>query len=173
MDRNSEKIIIEGDADNLDERKETKKTVRVLSFRLGEENYAVNIADAKEVVKPGPITRVPNTPDFVVGVMNLRGEIISIIDLRYFFGLSGKQLGKETSIITTDITGALIGIMVHEIKEALDIDEEAIQPPLGTIKGEVAEYTKGQIKLNKNILILLDLKKILNSQEIERIRKGS
>ena len=173
MKQDVHKIIIGGGGDDLEERKTAKKTVRVLSFRLGEENYAINIAEAKEVVKPGPITKVPNTPDFIVGVMNLRGEIISIIDLRYFFGLGGKQVGKETSIITTDLAGSLMGLMVHEIKEAIDIEEEKIQPPLGTLKGEIAEYTKGEIKLEQNILILLDLKKILSSQEIERVKKGT
>jgi len=166
-----DKIIIEVDDSDLEARKEAKKTVRVLSFRLGTEHYCIEITDAREVFKPNFITRVPNTPGFVMGVTNLHGEIIPLLDIRYFLGLEQKEGLGGTKAITTDAGGGLIGVVVDDVDEARDIEEESVQPPLATIKGRLAEFTKGQIELEKEILILIDLKKILNCEEIEHLRK--
>ncbi|MBL7158761.1 MAG: purine-binding chemotaxis protein CheW [Candidatus Omnitrophica bacterium] len=167
------KIIIELDDQELEEvKKKKEKTIRVLVFSLGGENYCVGIADTKEVIRPPDITRVPMAPEFVVGIINLRGEIISILDIRHFFGLSVKEKTKDMRVIISDVTGSAIGIMADEVKDTIEIEESVIQPPISTLKGRLAEYTKGQTRVGKDILILLDLGKILKCEEIENLRKG-
>ncbi len=165
------KIIIEAGDDDFWAEKEKKKTVRVLSFSLGSENYGVRVTEVKEVLRVPRLTRVPNAPDFIVGVMNLRGEIISVIDLKFFLGLGGREMTKESMIVVTDAGGALMGILVDGVKDALDIEETAIQPPLGTVKKEVAEYTKGEVQFGETILSLIDLGKVLSCREIEQLKK--
>lgn len=165
------KIIIEVEEDYIYIEKEQKKTVRVLSFMLGEESYGVSVTDIREMIRLEKVTRVPNVPEFVVGVMNLRGEIIAVLDLKYFLGLSGRELSKDSMVIMTDIKGAMMGLLVDKMKESLDVEEAAIQPPLGTVKREIAEYTKGVVELADSILILLDLAKILSAREIEQLKK--
>ena len=167
-----DKIIIEVDDTEVDEEKKSKKTIRVLSFLLGGENYCVGIAETKEVIRPPEVTRVPTAPEFIVGIINLRGEIISILDIRHFFGLPLKEKTRDMRVIISDVAGSAIGIMVDEVKDTIEIEESAIQPPISTLKGRLAEYTKGQAKIGKSILILLDLKKILRNEEIEALRKG-
>lgn len=165
------KVIIEAEEDEICIEKEQKKTVRVLSFALGEESYGVSVTDIREVVRLGKITRVPNVPEFVVGVVNLRGEIVAVLDLKYFLGLSGREINKNSMVIMTDARGAINGFLVDRMKEALDVEETAIQPPLGTVKREIVEYTKGVVQLGDSILILLDLAKILSAKEIEQLKK--
>lgn len=167
-----DKIIIEVDEREHGEREEKKNVMRMLSFYLGVENYCVDIRAVKEVVRITRITAVPNTPEFVIGVMNLRGEIISVIDIGYFFGLGEKEMTKEARVIVTDVKGESMGVLVDRIQETLYIQEKSVQPTLPTIKGRLAGYTKGQVKLGDEILIVLDLEKILGCEEIEGLKEG-
>ncbi|MCX5665654.1 MAG: chemotaxis protein CheW [Candidatus Omnitrophica bacterium] len=172
MDEEQDHIIIEVDDSEFDAQKEAKDAVRVLSFRLGTEHYCIHITDAKEVFKPASITRIPNTPAFIVGITNLHGAAIPLIDIRYFLGLHQKEGLAGTKVIVTDVGHNIIGIMVDDVDEALDIEEASIQPPLATIKGKLADFTKGQVQLGPEIVVLLELKKILNCEEIENLKKG-
>jgi Chemotaxis signal transduction protein len=150
---NQEKIIIDADDSEFDSQKEAKPTIRVLSFRLGTEHYCINITDAREVFKPVSITRIPNTPAFIVGVTNLHGRAIPLIDIRYFLGLGQKEGLAGTKVIVTDAGHNVVGVMVDDVDETLDIEEALIQPPLATIKGKLAEFTKGQMQLGTEILV--------------------
>lgn len=169
-----DKIIIEMQpGDEPEELKEIKRSIRVLSFRLADENYGIKLDGAKSVARLSHITKVPNMPDFILGVMNLRGEIVPVIDIRYFFGIGHNTKNEEERIIVTDTLGSPCGLAVDSVDKTIDIDESAIQPPLPTLKGAVREYTMGQVETeDKNILILIDIRKIMNSDEIEKLKKG-
>ena len=171
MPGENDKIIIEIDDDEYENDVKRKKTVRVLVFSLGGESYGVDIRDTREVIRPKQITSVPGTPAFIVGVMNLRGEIISIVDVRHFFDLKDIEKNRDMRVIITDAAGSSVGVMVDKVEDTIDIEEDAIQPPLATIKGKLAEYTKGQVNTGGEILILLDLGKILKCDEIEQLKK--
>lgn len=172
MAKDKGKIVIETGESELSEREGKKHAVRMLSFSLGGENYCVHIRDVKEVVRVNRITRVPNTPEFIIGVMNLRGEIISLVDIAYFLGLAGKELTREARVIVTDVKGKSMGVVVDRIKETLYVEEKSIQPTVATIKGRRATYTKGEVKTAAEILAVLDLEKILECEEIEKLRGG-
>lgn len=172
---NEDRIIIDPDEDDVawgQEEAARKKTVRLLTFSLDKESYCIPLNQAKEVIEPQTITRVPNSPDFIVGVINLRGEITSVLDIRHFFGLGEKEKSKDARVIITDVTGSRIGFMVDGVKAIIDIEEEAVQPTLATLKGKLADYTKGEIQLGNDIFILLDLDKVLNNEAISNLRKG-
>jgi len=166
------KIIIEIDEDEFESREEKKKTIRVLSFLLGGEKYCVQITDAKEVFGVSFVTKVPNAPQFVVGVANLHGAIIPIIDIRYFLGLERKEGLGNTKAIVSDVCNSNIGFVVDGVGEAMDIEEDSIQPPLATIKGRLRDFTRGQMQIGEDIIIILELKKILKCEEIESLKKG-
>ena len=166
------KIIIECSADEFEETEEKKKTLRALCFSLGGEDYCIEVKEAREVVRLGEVTNVPNTPAFLVGVMNLRGEIIPIVDIRYFFGLKEMEEMGDARVIVVDTGDFSVGILVDAINETIQIDESDIQPPLSTIKGEMLEYTRGVVSLNEKIMVFLNLEKVLGCDEIVNIKGG-
>ncbi len=168
-----EKIYIEPDDEEDIEDRLARKTLRVLVFTLGQELYCVDVRQAKEVIRMPKVTRTPNVPSFVVGVTNFRGEILSILDLHYFFGVEQKGKTKDVRVIVTDVSGEKVGLMVGAIKDTLEIEEDKVQATLATLKGDLAEYTKGQIPLGDDILIVLDLARILNGEEVNHLRKGN
>ncbi|MBF0123686.1 MAG: chemotaxis protein CheW [Candidatus Omnitrophica bacterium] len=173
MAEDKEKIIIEVDpGEYSEEMTERKKTVRVQVFSLGGEDYGMVIGQAKEVVFLPAVTRVPNVPDFIEGIINWHGEIIALIDLAYFFGLKAQRKVEEERVIITDAAGFPVGILVDKLRDTLDIEEGLIQAPLVTLDAKAASFTKGQVHLKDRILILLDMEKILNCQEIKTLRQG-
>lgn len=167
-----EKIIIEAEDGEMEERESAKKpTLRVLLFSLGEENYCIHITQIKEVIRLFDITRIPLAPSFVKGVINLRGEIVSVLDIREFFGLVQSEKITDPRIIITDAAGYSVGILADSVEGTTDVEEESIQEPLATLKQELRFYTKGQVQLGDKILIILDIEKVLNCDEIEKLRR--
>jgi len=170
MSEEKDKIIIEVEEAQLPIQK--KNTVRVLAFSLGLEYYCIAIHQAKEVLALPEITRIPNCAQFVTGVINLRGEIIALIDLRYFLGLGEREKNKEARVVITDTIGSLTAVLVDSVEGTVDIEERLIQPPLATLPEKVAVHTKGHVQFGNKILIFLDLEKVLRCEEIERLRRG-
>lgn len=166
-----DKIIIE--IEGVEEEQVVKKTSRVLVFSLGGETYGIDIKQARSVVKPEMVTRVPNVPEFVSGIMNLRGDVIALIDIRYFFGLGQRDKTESSRAIVVDSADGPVGIMVDGIKFTFDVPEDSIQPPLATLNNKLAAYTRGEVQMDKSILILLDIEKILRSEEMENLKKGA
>jgi purine-binding chemotaxis protein CheW len=111
------------------------------------------------------ITNVPNAPNFVEGVINLRGRVIPIVDLRKRFGLEAKEHSKATRIIVVMIDQVTVGLIVDEVSEVLRIPEDTVEPPPPIVAGIEADYIKGVGKLEDRLLILLDLNKILSQEE--------
>ena len=172
MGEEQEKIIIEALDDIQLEEKALQDVIRVLAFSLDEENYCIEITQAKEVFSPGLITRVPNAPVFVKGVTNLHGAIIPLVDIRGFLGLALAEIKEGVKVITSEIRGSLVGVVVDRIFEAREIEKKLIQPPLATLKGKISEFTIGQIESERRITALLDLRKILESEGFSSSNKG-
>ena len=139
--------------------------LQLVSFSLGNEEFAVDILKVQEINRMIEITKVPKSPDFVEGVINLRGKVIPIIDLRRRFGLNAQEHDKQTRIIVVDIKGKIIGLVVDSVSEVLRLSSETIEPPPPMVAGVDAQYICGVGKLDNRLLILLDLNKILSSEE--------
>jgi purine-binding chemotaxis protein CheW len=142
---------------------------RFLSFVLDEESYCMEILKVKELMGMTSITPIPQTPEYIRGVINLRGQIIPIIDLRLVFGLPFKEYTKRTSIMVVEIEVnneiMLLGLVVDSIQEVVSIPEDKISK-VPYINAKIkSEYIKGIGNTPEGIIIILDVVKILNSKE--------
>ena len=145
--------------------------IQVIVFSLGDERYGVDISQVREIIRPTKITRIPNAPDFVEGVINLRGQITTIINLRKRFGLPPKEIDNDTRIIVVEYNNAVIGMMVDTVNEVKYLSAKDIDslPNIITSRSE-AKFLKGVGKLPDGLLILVDLSKILSEDEVEAVR---
>ncbi len=142
-------------------------TMQLVSFRLAQEEYGIEITKVQEIILMGEITRVPQTPDYIKGLINLRSTVIPIVDLRLRFGLTQQEQTDETRIMVVNVSGKTIGIIVDAVSEVLRIAHDQIAPPPPTVSGLGREYLTGLVKLETRLLILLDIDKILNDHEAE------
>jgi len=156
---------------DFDEDRGTEALIQLVGFCLGDEEYGFEIQRVQEINRIVEITRVPRTPDFVMGVINLRGKVIPVINLRQRFGLISKEADKDTRIVVVEIQNKILGIMVDAVSEVLRIPASTIEPPPDIVTGVDAEYIEGIAKLPERLLILLDLDKILSHEEIDRIEE--
>jgi len=150
---------------------------KYLTFSMAGEEYGIGILKVKEIVGMMPVTTVPQTPDFVKGVINLRGKVIPVIDLRLRFGMEEKTYNERTCIIVVEIASpsgtVLIGIVVDSVSEVLNVKTEDIEdtPTFGTRVD--TGYIMGMAKMDGDIKILLDIDKVLNEQEIELLEQAA
>ena len=138
---------------------------QLVVFRLHNEEFGVEITDVREIVKPRHITRLPHVADYIEGVTNLRGEVIPVICLRKRFGLEPQEETQDTRIIMLEINDGMVGFIVDAVTETLRLPEEAIEPPPSSIAGLRADYLAGVGKIDDRLLILLDVDKILSTDE--------
>ncbi|HHW40223.1 MAG TPA: purine-binding chemotaxis protein CheW [Syntrophomonadaceae bacterium] len=144
--------------------KETAE-VQLVVFRLGAEEYGVPITQVQEINHLSTPTRIPRSPAFVEGVINLRGKVIPVIDLKKRFELERTEYTEDARIVVVEISGHTVGVIVDEVSEVLRLPTSSIDPPPAIIAGITAEYLRGVGKLQDRLLILLDLEKILTEKE--------
>jgi len=140
-------------------------TVQVVSFKLGSEEYGVDIAQVQEINRMVAVTHVPRAPQFMEGVINLRGQLIPIIDLRTRFGMPRAEHTKNTRIVVTEIGTKRVGMVVDSVSEVLRLPVDHIEPAPEMITGVDTEYIRGVGKIEDRLIILLDLAKIISGAE--------
>lgn len=156
---------------------EESREGKYLTFSLAEEEYGIGILKIKEIIGMMPITTVPQTPDFVKGVINLRGKVIPVIDLRLRFGIEPNDYTERTCIIVVEILGqngtVQIGIVVDTVSEVLNVKAEEVEdtPAFGTKLN--TEYILGMAKMEGGVKILLDIDRVLNASEISAIEQSA
>lgn len=141
------------------------EAIKVVSFRLGSEEYGVDIGQVQEIIRLVAITHVPRAPRFMEGVINLRGQLIPIIDLRTRFGMRRTDSTKQTRIIVTEIGSKKVGIVVDSVSEVLDIPVENVEDAPEMIAGVGTEYIQGVGKMNDRLIIMLDLTMVISENE--------
>jgi purine-binding chemotaxis protein CheW len=142
------------------QKKGTSEILQLVSFLIGNEEYAVDILYVQEINRMLQITKVPNSPDFVEGVINLRGRVIPVIDLRSRLGMTKKEHDHNTRIIVIEVQGNTLGFIVDAVREVLRIPAEITEIPPELTSGVDSEYIKSVGKLDDRLLILIDLEKI-------------
>jgi purine-binding chemotaxis protein CheW len=147
------------------------KTLQVVSFALGSEEYGVDIAQVQEINRMVTITRVPQAPQFMEGVINLRGRLIPIIDLRTRFGMERAERTKNTRIVVTEIGSKRLGMVVDSVSEVLRIAVEQIEDAPDLAAGVDTEYIRGVGKLDDRLIILLDLGRVISADEKTALQK--
>ena len=142
---------------------------QLVSFVTENEEFGVDILKVQEIIRTVEITRVPKSPDFVEGVINLRGKIVPVIDLRKRFGIRSKERDNETRIIVVELTDKVVGFLVDKVKEVIRVEKSVIEPPPELTTNVNSNYITGVAKLQDRLLILLDLNKVLSSEEQEKL----
>jgi purine-binding chemotaxis protein CheW len=146
---------------------------KYLTFRLGEEDYGLEILKVQEIIGMQEITGIPRTPDFVKGVINLRGKVIPVVDLRLKFGMAEAEISRKTCIIVVQITQdadrMIMGIVVDEVSEVLEIGGREIEPAPAFGTQVDNNFILGMAKTEDAVKILLDLNRVLTRQELETV----
>ncbi len=155
-----------------DRKKEQGELMQLVGFVTGKEHFGVDILMVQEIIRMAPITSVPNAPGFIEGVINLRGRIIPIIDLRRRLGLSGgKMAGAEsTRILIVNVDERVTGFIVDSVTKVMKIEVSDIEPPPDiVVAGLKSKYIRGVCEIDGRLLILLDFSRILQVREAEEL----
>ena len=139
---------------------------QLVVFDLATEAYGVDIGAVREIIRMQDITKVPRCPEFVEGIINLRGNVIPVVDLRKRFSLMISERSKDNRIVVVDISGHDIGVVVDAVTEVLRITSDSVAPPSSVITTTDSAYLLGIAKVESRLIILLDLEKVFSDDEI-------
>ena len=142
------------------------KDLQIVGFRIGRETFGVPISLVHEIVRPPEITNVPHAPEYVEGVMNLRGRIVPVIDLRRRFGGAAIANGRKNRVLVVDVESRAVGLIVDSASEVLKISDAQIEPPPNVLTDAATSYVTGVAKHQGRLIILVDLKRILQNGEL-------
>ena len=143
--------------------------VHIVGFRVGAETFGVPITCVHEIVRVPEITSVPDSPEFVEGVINLRGKIVSVVDLRKRFGETKIDVHKKNRVIVVESEGKLVGLIVDSASEVLRIPNSDVEPPPSGIVGNESSYVTGVGKYQNRLIILVDLQRVLQRGELRKL----
>lgn len=143
--------------------------LQIVVFRLSSEEYALPITKVKDINRIMPLTKMPKSPAFMKGVINLRGEIIPVVDLRERFGLSANEVTDDSRIMIVDFNNQLIGIIVDGVTEVITIPTAQIDIPPAASKLNIKQIP-GIGKFNKRLLILLDIDEVFSAEEVKDLK---
>ncbi|HHW02154.1 MAG TPA: chemotaxis protein CheW [Thermoanaerobacterales bacterium] len=145
---------------------------KLVVFELADELYGLDIFNVREIVKDAPVTKIPRAPDFVEGIVNLRGKLIPVVDLKKRFGFEKREKTQDTRIIIADISGQETGLVVDSVKEVATIDEGSIEPApaVTTIN---AAFVEGLAKKDEKLIIIIKLDLLLQVEEKELLKSIS
>jgi purine-binding chemotaxis protein CheW len=147
--------------------------LQLVTFQLGDKLYGINIMDVKEIQRMQEMRSIPNTPPFVEGIFKLRSDIIPVINLHHRFHIKKLLTGEENKllngIIILDIDGMRLGIIIDKVSRVISIGRDQVQPPPQIISGIGAEYIVGVINREDGYLILLDIRRLFNSRELQQL----
>jgi purine-binding chemotaxis protein CheW len=150
---------------STDSKNDSNELLQLVSFKIGNEEFGINILMVQEIIKTVQITKIPNAPVFVEGIINLRGKVIPVIDLRVKLNLEKKNQDKDTRIIVLEINSKTIGFIVDEVNEVLRIPKSITEPPPEMVTGLNSEFITAVGKLDDRLITLIDLEKVLSVDE--------
>lgn len=156
---------------------EPAETTQYLTFKLGDEVFAFGISRVREVLDYTSITRIPEMPDFMLGVINLRGSVVSVVDMRLKFGLGQTRRGVNTCIVIVEIElegeTTVLGALADSVQEVLNLDPEQIEPPPRIGTRVKSRFIKGMGKHRDNFIIILDIDKVFSADELAMTQEAS
>jgi purine-binding chemotaxis protein CheW len=160
----NEVVALSGTADVMKSSR-SNTILQLVTFTLGSEEYAVDILKVQEINRMKEITRVPNSPIYVEGVINLRGKVIPVVNLRKKFGLVDKDNDEQSRIMIMDIQGITMGLVVDAVSEVLRVPDNIVEPTPPMASNISTEFIKGIAKLEDRLIILLDMDRLLGRAE--------
>ncbi len=159
------------------ENAKSSNTTQYLAFKLAQEVYAVDVARVREILDFPPITKVPRTPEFMRGVINLRGSVVPVVDMRLKFGMSKTEKSVNTCIVVVEalLENELttIGALADSVQEVIELDPSQIEPPPKMGSRLKVEFLKGMGKIGENFLMILDIDKVFSNKEILMVKEAA
>jgi purine-binding chemotaxis protein CheW len=157
---------------NQNEETEEDQLLQLVGFMIGRELFGVSILMVQEIIRAAPITAIPNSPEFIEGIINLRGTIVPVIDLRKRLNLYDRNFDYEkTWILILNVKERVTGFIVDEVTKVLKVDEKTIEPPPDiVVAGLQSQYIRGVCKLEDRLLIMLDFNRILQVEEFKKLK---
>ena len=146
-----------------------EKILQLVTFHVGDEEFGVEILAVREINRMMEITRVPHAPPFVEGVINLRGQVIPVVDLRRRFGMPPREHDRNTRIVVVELGDKVVGFVVDSVSEVLRVPASLVEPPPPIVGGVEREYLEGVVKLEDRLLILLNLQRLLGEDEAKEL----
>jgi purine-binding chemotaxis protein CheW len=165
MTKNSGNLIMAEDA--FSDEEDTQKG-KFLTFHLAKEDYGIEIRHVTEIIGIQKITEVPDMPDYVRGVINLRGKVIPVMDVRTRFRMPPREYDERTCIVVVNVEEKAVGLVVDQVNEVADIPEGQIEPPPSTRQGSGSRYIQGMGKIGEEVKILLDVGTLLYDANMEQ-----
>jgi purine-binding chemotaxis protein CheW len=154
------------DTEDLYEREESKEeTLQIIVFRLAREWYGVEIIKVKEIIKVGKLTHLPSSPEHIAGIVSLRGNILSVTDLKTMFSLPHEEPTEKTRIIAIESGILETGLLVDEVVESIEVPVSKIESPLLTLPLEGGKYIEGQCRVDNKLVALINIEKVLEKRE--------
>ncbi len=145
---------------------EASEEMQLVTFSLGEQ-YGIPIGQVQEIIRVGPITKVPNSPVYMEGVINLRGRVLPVLNLRKRLALASREIGKESRIVVTEVIGKTIGLLVDAVSHVIRVPVEFIERAPEEVLEVDSDYITGVCKLKNALVILIDLSKLLKKESVE------
>ncbi len=146
------------------------QTISLVTFKISNETYAIDIMEVNEIVKLTEITPIPNALDFVAGIITLRGQIIPIVDLNKRFNFAPRTYTEEDelfrAIVIIRVQDMTIGILIDQVNRVIPVNRDQIQPPPQMVSGVGAEFISGVVKQNDNLFVILDIQKLFSKKEL-------
>jgi purine-binding chemotaxis protein CheW len=143
--------------------------LQLVSFRIGQEEFGIDILKVQEINRMTDVTRVPNAPQGVEGVINLRGKVMPVINLRTRLGMSPKERDKNTRIVVVEVEGTVVGFVVDAVNKVLRIPKGITEPPPSIASGSESEFITGVGKLDDRLLLLLDLNRLVSTGDLSAV----
>jgi purine-binding chemotaxis protein CheW len=141
---------------------------QLVTFHLDGEEFAIDILKVQEIIRMMDMTRIPNTPEFIQGVINLRGKVVPVIGLRQRFALEHREADAQSRIVVVEVAGTVAGLVVDSVSEVLRISEAIVEPPPKLVRMD-RDYISGVGKLQDRLLMLLDVDRLMNEAEKEQL----
>ena len=155
---------------NLKAQTSANDELQLVVFMIGTEEFGVEITNVQEIISMTSITRIPQAPNYVRGIINLRGRIIVVLNLNVIMGMESKEQDENTRIVVANIGETVMGFIVDSVSEVIRLPEKSIEPAPAVIASKIGtEYVRGVGKLEDRLLILLDLDKVLSANELHSV----
>lgn len=159
------------------DKEDLKQINSYLSFKLGEEVFAAHVSKVLSIMEMTKITKVPRSPEYMKGVINLRGQVLPVVDTRIKFGMSPTEFTKNTCIVVMEVElgeeHVQVGTLVDSVQEVLEITEDQIQPPPSIGSKYQSEFIYGMAKVDEKFIMLLDMDKVFSAEEISNLQTST
>ncbi len=159
------------------DKEDLKRINSYLTFKLGEEEFAAHVSKVLSIMEMTKITKVPKSPEYMKGVINLRGQVLPVVDTRIKFGMTATEYTKNTCIVVMEVEmgndSVQVGALVDSVQEVLEITEDQIQPPPSIGSKYQSEFIYGMAKIDEKFIMLLDMDKVFSAKELSSLQSST